>query len=223
MAPRKTPRSQSATKNNLTTNQKAALLLDIGYAYLYSNGELKSDLDSGRYYAGQLDALGKQTNNVHDLQKRSCSPRSPTWSKRFPGSRKRNSSLNDTMRLKAFLSLTFFNTNTASGNLHDQAAIDQAARYARKRIPHIKNQPAERRSRLRIRLCSTRIQNATSPPRAEKYHRSWRVHRQLDDRHLRAYDQHISLSHNKDGTFTGPWNIAPKQRTHSTATAAIKM
>ncbi|MDF2191404.1 sensor histidine kinase [Paraflavitalea sp. CAU 1676] len=202
--PEKLPTLKAQLKNNLTTNQKAALLLDLGYAYLYSNGELKSDLDSGLYCARELAALGKQINNAHDHQEALLlTALLHMEQKDFPAVESIIPSLNDTMRLKAFLSLTFFNTNTANANPLDQEAIDRAGRYVLEAIPlTLKTNLLKEEAAYALDFVALEYRERHQPAQAEKYYllmeKFTGSSTQASPARIYCY---ISLSYNKDGNF----------------------
>ncbi|MDF2191402.1 sensor histidine kinase [Paraflavitalea sp. CAU 1676] len=213
--PENLPTLIAQLNTSLPNTSKATLLLDIGYAYLYRNGELKSDLDSGLYYAGQLAALGKQTNNVRDQQEALLlTTLLHMEQKDFFAAERMISSLNDSMRLKAYLSLTVFNTNTAEGNMQDQTAADRAARYVLEAIPlSLKTNLLANETAYALHFVAHEYRERHQPAQAEKYYLLMLkfAGNSTEAAPARIYS-YICFTYSKDGNFYRAMEYSLKAR-----------
>jgi two-component sensor histidine kinase len=117
---------------NLSSNERAATLLDLGYGYLYKRGETPNDLDSGMVFSTQLTELAARTGNTFYKQEGLLlTVLLRMEQKDFAASEKLLLAMNDTTRQRALLSLAGFCSLAASlANPEERGMLDTAAHYA---------------------------------------------------------------------------------------------
>lgn len=116
--------------NSRTDAQRANALLELGYWYLYKDGEHRNDLDSGLLYARLLGDLGARSHNESLVQEALLlSGILHMEQKDFPAAERLLPAMNDTSRLKLLLCLTIFNCQTAGALYEDNRFLDSAVTY----------------------------------------------------------------------------------------------
>lgn len=121
----------SRLKKQISPQQKAEVLLRLGYGYLYMSGEKKTDLDTAMLYAQQAYAVSMQTKNT-PLTHESLLLISMTYMEQKDLLSARNilPAMNDSNSLKMQLYLSKYYANTAELAPEEHSNLDSAAYYA---------------------------------------------------------------------------------------------